>query len=436
MKNSRNLRRWTRSVLSLVILLGVQIAHAQPGPRTVSLQFSNTDIQTVLSALAEQVGFNLVAGPDVKGDINVQLTNVDWPVALNTIVQANGYSYFWTDNVLVVMTPGKDAPEGLSHKVITLRYANPQAIKQVLTSVLSSRGKIEIVSTASSAAGTASAATVSTGRPVLVLTEATPLMPALEDLVGSLDVPVPQFEIGVKFIETDIDDRIGVGFSWPTRISATIADQTSSNSSTTTEVSGPAAQHKFADSRNWHVGTLSIDQVSGFLEALQQNGTSRLLSDPRVTVLENEKATIKVTTTYPVQTLNRLNEGGITQDIVSFQDLEVGITLTVVPRLNDSNQVTLDVEPIVEEITGFTGPANNERPITARRTVKTTVRVLDGATLVIGGLVRENKIETHRKIFLLGDIPILGALFRHTTIEKKKSDLLIFISPHILPRAE
>lgn len=435
MKTQLNLRRWALPVLSAMVLASVRVADAQPGPRTVSLQFTNTDIQVVLAAMAQQVGFNLVAGPEVKGDVNVHLTNVDWPIALNTIVQANGYSYFWSDNVLVVLTPGKDAPEGLSHKVITLRYADPQAIKQVLTSVLSPRGKLEIVST-TAATDNSATSTVSTGRPVLVLTEATPLLPSLVQLIDSLDVPVPQFEIGVKFVETDVDDQIGVGISWPTRLSATIADRSASGTTTGSTASGPAAQHEFADSRHWRVGTLSIDQVTGFLEALKQNGTSRLLSDPRVTVLENEKATIKVTTTYPVQTLNRLSEGGIIQDIVSFQDLEVGITLTVVPRLNDSNQVTLDVEPVVEEITGFTGPANNERPITARRTVKTTVRVQDGATLVLGGLVRENKIETRRKLFLLGDIPILGALFRHTSIEKKKSDLLIFISPHILPRAD
>ena len=247
---------------------------------------------------------------------------------------------------------------------------------------------------------------------------------------------MPQFEIGVKFIETDIDNRLGVGFNWPTRLSGTVAERTSTGSGTNQTSTGPAAEYKIQDGKIWRFGTLSVDQVTGFLEVLQQNGTSRLLSDPRVTVLENEQASIKVTTTYPVQTLNRFSEGGVIQDIVSFQDLEVGITLTVVPRLNDSNQITLDVEPVVEEITGFTGPANNERPITAKRTVKTTVRVVDGATLVIGGLVRETKLETRRKIFLLGDIPLLGALFRHTSIEKKKTDLLIFITPHILTQAE
>jgi general secretion pathway protein D len=130
--------------------------------------------------------------------------------------------------------------------------------------------------------------------------------------------------------------------------------------------------------------------------------------------------------------LNRFTEGAIIQDIVDFQDLEVGITLSVTPRLNDSATITLDVEPVVEEITGFTGPSDNERPITARRTIKTTVRVGDSETIVLGGLVREAQFVTESGIFLLSDIPLFGSLFKHKKVETKKTDLLIFITPRIL----
>lgn len=415
-------------VMAIVFVPAWKAVKAEPGAQIVSLQFSRTDIQTVLGALATQVGFNLVVGPDVKGDIDVHLADVDWRVALNTIVAANGYSYFWNDNVLVVLPAAQDAPEGVVHRVVKLRYADPLAVKGVLASVLSPRGKVEMVGTAAASGAN------TTSRPVLVLTESPQLIPGLLSIVDSLDVPIPQFEIGVKFIETDIDNRLGVGINWPTTLTATVAKK-NTTTSTTQSVSTPAAEYPIPAGKIWKFGTLSIDQFTGVLDMLQQNGTSRLLSDPRVTVLENQKATIKVTTTIPVQTLNRFTEGAVIQDIVNFQDLDVGITLTVVPRLNDSSQITLEVEPVVEEITGFTGPPENERPITAKRTVKTTVRVADGATLVIGGLVRETKLDKRNKVFLLGDIPFLGALFTHKTVETKKTDLLIFITPHILSAA-
>jgi general secretion pathway protein D len=151
-----------------------------------------------------------------------------------------------------------------------------------------------------------------------------------------------------------------------------------------------------------------------------------------VTVVESERAVMRVATTIPVQTLNRFSEGGTIQDIVSFQDLDVGITLAVTPRMNENGFVTLDVEPVVEEITGFTGPAENQRPITSKRTVRTMVRVQNNETVVIGGLVRETDISTKSKVFLLGDIPILGALFTHHKVEKQKTDLLIFITPRLI----
>ena len=83
-------------------------------------------------------------------------------------------------------------------------------------------------------------------------------------------------------------------------------------------------------------------------------------------------------------------------------------------------------------VTGFTGPAENQRPITSKRTVRTMVRVKNNETVVIGGLVRETDISTKSKVFLLGDIPLLGALFTHHKIEKQKTDLLIFITPRLI----
>jgi len=195
------------------------------------------------------------------------------------------------------------------------------------------------------------------------------------------------------------------------------------------EVAQPPAQlHPAIVSRIKVMSEMDVSE-----KRIPQDGRAHLLSDPRVTVLENQRAQMKVTTTYPVQTLSRFTEGRIIQDIVEYQDLEVGITLTVIPRLNTNGQVTLEVVPVVEEVTGFTGVPGNERPITANRTVKTFVRVGDGETLVIDGLVRETDFVTESSVFLLGDIPVLGALFKHRKVEQKKQDLLIFITPKILP---
>ncbi|MBI3873201.1 MAG: hypothetical protein HY304_09020 [candidate division Zixibacteria bacterium] len=414
------------------VVLGAGLTFAKPGPKPVSMRFAHAEIPVVLGSLASQVGFDLVIAPNVQGQIDVNLNNVDWETALSAIVTANHLSYHWRDDVLVILPTDSDADALLEHRVVSLHYADPSAVKAALTSALSPHAKVDLLGMTATAASVASSTTTTGPMPVLVISETPQAMPQVLALIDSLDVPRPQFEIGVKFIETTLDKNEDVGLSWPTEIGVSLADRSGVTGSTTATPSTPAAQYPIRDGKIWRFGTLSVDQLSGFLGMLSSQGKSRLLSDPRVTVLENQKAVMRVATTIPVQTLNRFSEGGTIQDIVSFQDLDVGITLSVTPRRNDSNQVTLDVEPVVEEITGFTGPVDNQRPITSKRTVHTVVRVNNNETIVIGGLVRENEISTKTRLFLLGDIPILGELFTHRKIEKVKSDLLIFITPRIL----
>lgn len=423
---------YTIAVVGTLTVACLGTAAARPAPQNIDLQFARTDIQVVLNALASAVGFNLVVGPSVSGEIDVHLSGVDWEVALNTIVDANGYRYFWNGDVLVVLSANDAANGGLEHRVIHLQYADPDVVKAALVNVLSPQGKIELVN----GPATPGVAAENLGRPVMILTEAPHLIDGVIALIDSLDVPVPQFEIEVKFVETDLNDQTNLGFSWPTRIDASIASDITSTDQTSVTETPKAAKYPIPDGKIWKFGTLNIDELNGFVEFLRQNGSARILSDPRVTVLENEKATMQVTTTIPVQTLNRFTEGAVIQDIVDFQDLDVGITLTVIPRLNADGQITLDVEPVVEEITGYTGPPDNERPITAKRRVKTRVRVLDGETLVIGGLVKETKFTARNRVPFLGSIPILGALFTHKSEDSQKTDLLMFITPRLLSGSE
>jgi len=431
MKNRQKPLLFTILLIIVFSTLSLNTAEAKPGPRMVSMRFVRTEIPIVLASLAAQVGFDVVIASGVEELIDLNLTDVDWETALGTIITTGGLSCHWNGDVLIVLsTQGQDRGE-LSHRIVHLKYADPGAVKDALVNTLSGRGKIEILGSSSGTGGNRETAHAS----VLVLSELNYRLPLILELIDSLDVPRPQFEIAVKFVETDLDDQSGYGFNWPTMVSASVGGLSPTgeiSAGTAGQTKEMAATYSIPNGKIWRLGTLSIDQLNGFIEFLQQKGHSRLLSDPRVSVLENQTAEMRVTTTFPVQTLNRFSEGAIIQDVVDFQDIEVGLTLSVTPRLNDSNKITLVVEPVMEEITGFTGPPDNQRPITANRTVKTTIRVGNNETIVIGGLIRETEFATKSRVFLLGNIPLLGALFTHNKIEKKKTDLLIFITPRIL----
>ena len=119
----------------------------------------------------------------------------------------------------------------------------------------------------------------------------------------------------------------------------------------------------------------------------------------------------------------------------TYKDEYVSISLSVIPHVNEDKYITLWLKPVVQEITGFTGE-KSDIPIISDRTTNTQIRVRNGESIVIGGLIKEDRIQTTRKVKFLGDIPLLGALFRHTSIDTKRSELIIFITPKIIKEDE
>jgi type II secretory pathway component GspD/PulD (secretin) len=183
---------------------------------------------------------------------------------------------------------------------------------------------------------------------------------------------------------------------------------------------------------DWQLGYLTVHQLSVVLDYLQQRSNTKLLSNPRLTTMDNETAEIRIETVIPIQTINRFSEGAVIQDVVTFQDEAVGISLKVTPRINGDSAITMRVTPVVEEIIGYVGTVENKKPITSERTITTTVTVQNNETLVLGGLLKENRLETKDRVFLLGSIPILGSLFTNTSVEDQTTDLLIMITPRII----
>ena len=125
--------------------------------------------------------------------------------------------------------------------------------------------------------------------------------------------------------------------------------------------------------------------------------------------------------------------GGMTFGYVqnTYEDIDINISLLVLARVNPDRYITMSVEPVVEAITGYTGP-DGDRPSVASRSAKTQVMIKDGETIAIGGLIKEDKFETFKKVPILGDIPLLGRLFQYKSKQSEKTDLIIFITPRIV----
>ncbi|MBU0984735.1 MAG: hypothetical protein KKA42_12735 [candidate division Zixibacteria bacterium] len=423
-------------LIGLVLLSFTANGNELKGDRKLSLELVDVPLVSVLNTIATQNRLNLVISGEVEGTVTMRLEDVDIASALDALLTANGYNYFLRDNVIIVKPSDVNASRELESRTVRLNYLDPATAKKALDSRVSDKGSIVILDRASSDNSAGKGERYQANR--IMITDYPTIADELVALVNSIDVRERSILIETRIIETKIDNSSNLGFSWPTSGSAAFGgtgstDATGTDGATTTDGSTEGIGEYNPNNGNWTWGKLSVQQVSLILNMLEQEGNSRLVSDPRITALENHTAEFKFQTIIPIQTINRFTEGSATSDIVTFEDEEVGIALKVTPRINEDGHVTLEIDQQVEDIIGFTGPADQQKPITASRSLQTSVTVADNETVALGGLLKEDEKETINRVPILGHIPLLGRwLFTSKSVDKSTTDLLILITPHII----
>ena len=163
------------------------------------------------------------------------------------------------------------------------------------------------------------------------------------------------------------------------------------------------------------------------MNALQTDTRFKVLDTPRIFTSNNVKAEINVSQKLPYITSQQTGTtGGI---ISNYQFQDVGVVLTVTPRITSNGQVTMDVIQSADDLAGFT---TYNAPIINHRQASTTVSVKDGETVILGGIIRNTLTQTDNKIPILGDIPLLGNLFRSHSKTAGQTELMVFLTPHIV----
>lgn len=406
--------------------------------RLISLDVYDADIGNVLRMLGKQSGVNIVAGADVTGKITVSLHDVTLDQALENILKANGYTYVIDGDVIRVKKVDQLGLGEMVTKVYRLRYIDARALKVAVDEVTSENAKVLVLNTNFRSGGTP--VTQAQGGPgqsgatgvrdqrssVLIVTDLVENVRHVDKIVQALDIPSPQVMIEAKLLELSPGQSGNLGIDWTKAISVSLYGerQLPSGASMPYSAFGALPNGKIS------YATLSASEFAAVLNFLRENTNSKLISNPRIIAADNEEAVISVGETFPVPQINR-GVGG-QGDIVTFTYKDVNISLRVTPHVSGDRTITMYVNPVIEEVTGEVVIDKNRAPITSKRSVQTVVTVRDGETIVIGGLIKENRSETVRKVWLLGDIPLIGNLFRHTELERKQTDLLIFLTPHIL----
>ncbi|HIA94681.1 MAG TPA: hypothetical protein EYO16_05335 [Candidatus Marinimicrobia bacterium] len=393
----------------------------------MSINMKDSDIKNVLMMIGELTGLNIVISPAVKDTITATLENVSVKAALDAILKPNGYNYFVQENIIIVKGIDTEMVGELETVVVKLKYINSDDLTGALGAVMSSRGKLQSFTPLVTSQSTKGASNI------IVISDVQENIPHVLDMIEQLDVAIPNINIAVRFIETNLDTTRGHGIDWskaPIQLGETID----------TSFSFPI------NLNNITIATLSPLQLSSALKIMQARGHSKLLSSPQVTTLDNHEAETETVTTVYIEgsmstSQNQYRQGNQSSQSSNpygnifanqIQEKDIGIKLKVTPRINEGSKITLLVDATVEALLSA-AEINTDKPRSTKRTVKTQVTVKDGDTVIIGGLIAENVLENKKFVPILSAIPFLGRMFQSTSIEKEQRELLIFITPTIIP---
>ena len=386
----------------------LEAAKAIASQKLISNSFFETDIHQALSDLAASSGVPIVCDNSVLGTVTYEAKNQPLEDVLKAILMPAGYNYTFKNGTYYVGTGNpKDASFSLLSKTEAIPMANIAATEAI--GLLSDYFKPYVKASESSN--------------MVVVTGSQAVVDRLRGDLMAIDKPQPQILIEVAICEFAVDALRKLGLDWS--IARTGNPQWN--------ISAPAQGLTDATLSGAYTETQKriahfTANLTASLEAMESSGDAKIRAEPRITTLNGHSAQISLTTDqyFVIQT-------GTSQSYAynTLQSVSSGIKLKITPFVAASGEMTVYVEPEVGDVVGSGAQG---LPEITRRTASTSVRVHDGQTFTVGGLNTQRSKVTQKKIPFLGDIPILGYLFRYDERSSKDTELVIFVTPHLLSR--
>jgi len=460
----------------------------------VTLDFKDADIKNVLRILSYKGGVNIVAGKGVEGPVTIRLTDVPWDKALDVLLKTYDYGYERDGNIISVtpmevLKKKKLAEKELAEveplvtEVFELQYVDAGDAKEVIEKQLSSRGKATVFKkkvqkgwpfgAGGSAGGGSSSGVGGFGvrererqeprAKLLVVSDISSYMDRIRKIVREVDIMPKQVLIETRIVEVNRDRLKDMGFDWGTGGTGAESGTMQSNfigknnkksiggqSLTSTNApsifdpksTGINSIFPFDAGASFVFRKLTGSQFEIIIHALEEDVESNTLSAPRIMTLDNQEAKILIGDSRPIlksEVTSGDTSSGVTQSLDYYQNL--GIVLNVIPQVSGQNYINLVVHPAVysftDSVTATSTLSSGDSvttsyPIVLMREADTQILIKSGETIVIGGLLKDVKKTGLMSVPFLGDLPIIGNLFRRETEDIEKVDLLIFLTARVI----
>ena len=417
----------------------------------LDLNFQDIEVRDVLELIADFKSLNLVASDSVQGTITLNLNKVPWDQALDIIMRSKGLDMRKQGNILLI-APIEEIAEReqkeieskkkleelapLETYVARVKYAEAKEIYKFFNapraqangsgqqragggggqgstfSILSERGS----------------AIVDERTNTIILTDIGDKIDEFKRLLARIDIPVKQVLIEARIVKAESDFRKELGASWGLAGSDQVDFSLGNSSSGTLEgilatdlgISDPGA----AFSLSYLSNNLLIDLE---LSALESGGFGEIVSQPKVLTADKKKASIKSGVEIPYQAVT--NNGDANGAVVETQFKEAVLQLEVTPQITPDNRVIMDILVKQDSVGSFT--VNGEPAINVTE-ISTQALVGNGQTLVLGGIFQSEELTGDQKVPILGDLPLVGNLFKKQMRTRDKREILIFITPKII----
>ena len=432
---------------------------------SVTMNIVDSEVREVLTSLASIGGVNIVADDSVNGKITVQLAGVSFQEALDIITKTKGLQYQTIGNTIIVGTKNNmSAGFGQLH-VFHLKFANPDDVVNAAKLALGLGGSTESSSTENSTQTTTTSNTNNTNSTTsnndgtttaeisgnLTVDKATNSLlfygtaseaQKIRVVLDQIDIPYEQVSLEAQVMSINKTDSKNLGIEWewskaPQSYEEYTPEKITIDAATGRITSIEPAEITRASSFNKGTtgGIISFGRspdglpyefyYAAKINALINNGKANILSKPKITTINGKEATINIGGEVPIPTLTVSDNTTTT----TYEYKETGIILKYTPRVNDDGYITAKIHT---EVSTPTYDADAKAYRFNKRSADTQVRLKDGETMVIGGLIGSDESKVMSKIPFLGDLPILGRFFSNVNNSKNESEVIIFVTARIV----
>jgi len=378
------------SLLAVLVFFSFLFSLPVQSSTLVNGSFYDTDLREVIRSIAAQTGITTIVDDAVTGTVRVEFNKVPIEEALTIALSPGGYAFRRIDDYYIVSTPliSNPAFKSLSSTVIIKpRYLDVSRVNQLLPPDLTPYVKINL------------------GYNLLSVTASPAIARRIENTISSIDKPPAHIMVQVLAVEVVREKGLNLGIDWRWQWIGKLEE------SEGISVEGLA------------VGYTS-ENILAAISALTTRGEVKILSNPRVLTLDGVEAQLELET----EQYFHLMAGPPEAPYFRFETVTARTGIKVRPRLTSGGDVLVDVEIAVEDLT-----QEAEVPRVTRRSARTRVRVWPGQTVAIAGLSEEVQREIKSKVWGLGDIPVIDFLFSRKYVMDRKTELVIFITPYVLP---